>query len=139
MKRLMFGMCVAAAMITVGCNGVTESPTAPTGSRTVSGEWSGSGTSRNNTSFTAHLTLQQNGPSLLGTWSMMSEYGGGLVGIATSDANGDAINVTLKPRIPGGCGFSLTLMRIEPKRLTGQYATNDCTVPENGAISLSRK
>ncbi len=139
MKRLVFGVCVATAMMTVGCDSVKESPTAPTGSRTVSGEWSGSGTSRDNTSFAAHVTFQQNGPSLLGTWSMMSGYGGALVGVVTSGSNGDVISATLRPRVPGQCGFSLTLMRTDPKRLAGQYAATDCTVPENGAISLSKE
>ena len=139
MKRLVLGVCVAAAMMTVGCGSVQESPTAPTGSRTVRGEWSGSGTTRDNTSFAAHVTFQQNGPSLLGTWSMMSGYGGALVGIVTSGSNGDVISATLKPRSVGECGFSLTLMRIDSQRLAGQYAATDCTVAENGAIVLSKE
>ena len=139
MKRLLFGVCVATAMMTVGCGGVAESPTAPTGSRSVSGEWSGSGTSRDGTSFSAHVTFAQSGPSLSGTWSMMSEYGGALVGTVASDSIGDSISATLKPRVPGGCGFSLTLMRRDVKRLDGQYAATDCTVAENGPISLSKE
>ena len=63
---------------------------------------------------------------------MMSEYGGALVGTVASDSIGDSISATLKPRVPGGCGFSLTLMRSDVKRLDGQYAATDCTVAENG-------
>jgi hypothetical protein len=121
--------------LAIACGG--SSPAAPSQS-SASGTWKGTITnSLASGSSPATLTLSQSGSSLSGTWNLVGPDGS-TTGSLTGEAVGSLLSLTLSPGVPTQCPYSLNAS-ISNNRMTGIYASFNCTVVTSGSIDLTRQ
>jgi hypothetical protein len=123
-------VCLAGA-----CGG--SSPAAPS-QASFSGTWKGTITSSLATGSTpATLTLSQSGSSLSGTWNLVGPDGP-TAGSLTGGAVGSLVAMTLTPGVQTQCPYTVNAT-VSNTRMTGVYASFNCTVVSSGSIDLARQ
>lgn len=128
--------CLCAMLSACGGSNSSIAPTQAT--TNVSGTWIGTGRSRVTAStFSARVVFAQSGSSLSGNWSATDATASNSGSLSGSIA-GASLSIVLTPSDPRTCGFTVTTTASGPQ-MNGDYATRDCTVAENGSLSLNKQ
>jgi hypothetical protein len=131
-RRMILGGVVC---LTVACGG--SAPAAPSPA-SFSGTWNGTITSSLATaSAPATLTLSQDGSSLSGTWNLVGPDGAA-TGSLTGGAIGSLLAMTLSPSVQTQCPYTVNAT-VSNDRMTGVYASFNCTVVSSGSINLAKQ
>lgn len=118
-----------------GCGGA--SPAAPS-QGSVAGTWKGTMASGPTAPASAvTVTLSQSGGTLSGSWSFAAPEGPAS-GSLTGGAIGALVALTLVPALPTQCPYTINTT-VSGARMTGVYASTNCTVVSSGVIELNRQ
>jgi hypothetical protein len=83
------------------------------------------------------MTLSQDGSSLSGTWNLVGPDGA-TTGSLTGGAIGSLLAMTLSPSVPTQCPYTVNAS-VSNTRMTGVYASFNCTVVSSGSIDLTKQ
>jgi hypothetical protein len=83
------------------------------------------------------MTLSQDGSSLSGTWNLVGPDGA-TTGSLTGGAIGSLLAMTLSPSVQTQCPYTVNAS-VSNTRMTGVYASFNCTVVSSGSIDLTKQ
>jgi hypothetical protein len=123
------------ALVLGGCGSSSTSPS----SVSLGGNYVGNVSDSVNGAGTALMTLEQNGASVTGTYSV--QYAAGTAsGSLNGTTNGASLSGTLQPSNPTLCPSNVTAtIGNGGSNLSGTYAAFNCTGSESGTFNVNRQ
>lgn len=137
MRRTIRGIVALGLTCALASCGGGGSPAAPSVTQ-VAGTWIGTiSDAAVPGSGPAQMTIAQSGTSLSGTWTATGPTSTG-TGQFTGSINGASVSMTLTPSVPTFCPLTLN-GTVAGARMTGTYATFNCSQPGGGAFTLTKQ